>query len=67
MKKDEVDSESELLSAMFDEIMKMIRQKQIRVESIIQAVIEQDILTQDSCDKTSKILSEHAKRKQWVT
>ncbi len=65
MKHDD-DSESEILKGMFEEIMKMIRQKQIRIESIIQKATEQDMVTQDSFNRIYKILLEYGKKKQWM-
>lgn len=62
----EHDNESEILKGMFEEIMKMIRQKQIRIESIIQKATEQDMITQDSFIRIYKMLDEYGKKKQWV-
>ncbi len=62
----EHDDESEILKGMFEEIMKMIRQKQIRIESIMQKATEQDIITQDSFNRIYKMLGEYGKKKQWV-
>lgn len=64
MKRD--DDESEILKGMFDEIMKIIRQKQIKMESIVQRAVEQDMISQDSFNRIYKILSEHGKKKQWM-
>lgn len=64
MKRD--DDESEILRGMFDEIMKIIRQKQIKMESIVQRAVEQDMISQDSFNRIYKILSEHGKKKQWM-
>ena len=35
------DVESELIKQMFDEIMKMIREKHIKLETIVQRMVEQ--------------------------
>ena len=61
----EHDNESEILKGMFEEIMKMIRQKQIRIESIMQKATEQDMITQDSFIRIYKMLDEYGKKKQW--
>ncbi|MGI0047260.1 MAG: hypothetical protein ACREBB_08740 [Nitrosotalea sp.] len=60
------DEESEILKGMFEEIMKMIHQKQIRVEAIVQRAIEQDAISQDSFNRMHESLSEYGKKKQWT-
>ena len=60
------DDESEILKGMFDEIMKIIRQKQIKMESIVQKATEQDMISHDSFNRIYKILSEYGKKKQWM-
>ena len=60
------DSESELIKQMFDEIMKMIREKQIKLESIVQRMVEQGIIPQESFDRVYKMLTEYGKKKQWI-
>ncbi len=62
----ERDDESEILKGMFEEIMKIIRQKQIKIESIVQKATEQDMISQDSFNRIYKILSEYGKKKQWM-
>ncbi len=62
----EHDDESEILKGMFDEIMKIIRQKQIKMESIVQRAIEQDMISQDSFNRIYNMLSEYGKKKQWM-
>lgn len=62
----EHDDESEILKGMFDEIMKIIRQKQIKMESIVQRATEQDMISQDSFNRIYNILSEYGKKKQWM-
>ena len=64
-KKDE-DEESQMLREMFEEIMKMIRQKQISVEAIIQDMVEHDKISVDTFNRIYKTLTEHGKKKQWV-
>lgn len=64
MKRD--DDESEVLKGMFEEIMKIVRQKQIRMESIVQRATEQDMISQDSFNRIYKMLSEYGKKKQWM-
>jgi len=58
--------ESEILKGMFDEIMKIIHQKQIKIESIVQKATEQDMISQDSFNRIYKVLSEYGKKKQWM-
>lgn len=65
MKRDD-DDESEVLKGMFEEIMKIVRQKQIRMESIVQRATEQDMISQDSFNRIYKMLSEYGKKKQWM-
>ncbi len=67
MSKEPEDVESELIKQMFDEIMKMIRQKQIRLETIIQRTIEQETIQQESFNRIYHILTEHGKKKQWLS
>ncbi len=60
------DEESEILKRMFEEIIKMVYQKQIRIESIVQRAIEQGIISQDAFNKMYKALEEYGKKKQWT-
>ncbi len=60
------DAESELIKQMFDEIMKMIREKHIKLESIVQRMVEQGSISQESFDRVYAILTEHGKKKQWL-
>lgn len=60
------DAESEIINQIFDEIIKMLGQKQIKLESIIQMMIEQGTISQESFQRTYKILTEHAKEKHWI-
>jgi hypothetical protein len=60
------DKESEVLKEMFEEIMKMIYVKQIRVESIIQRMTEQDKIPQETFNRIYRMLTEHGKKKQWL-
>ncbi|MDE1764500.1 MAG: hypothetical protein KGH88_09730 [Thaumarchaeota archaeon] len=60
------DDESEVLKGMFEEIMKIVRQKQIKIESIVQRATEQDMISQDSFNRIYKILSDYGKKKQWM-
>lgn len=66
MTKEHDDDESEVLRGLFEEVMKMIRQKQIKVETIVQMSIEQDVITQDSFMRMRKMLDDHGKKKQWM-
>lgn len=63
---DKLDEESEILKGMFEEVMKMIHQKQIKIETIVQKSIEQGIISQDSFNRMHKMLDEYGKKKQWV-
>ena len=60
------DVESELIKQMFDEIMRMIREKHIKLESIIQKMVEQGTISEESFGRVYKILTEYGKKKQWV-
>lgn len=60
------DVESELIKQMFDEIMKMIRQKHIKLESIVQRMVEQGAISQESFDRVYILLTEYGKKKQWI-
>ena len=59
-------SESELIKQMFDEIMKMIREKHIKLESIVQRIVEQGTISEESFDRVYKMLTEYGKKKQWL-
>ena len=63
---EEDDKKSRVLKELFDEIMKMIREKQIKPESIIQNMIEQDIIPRDTFVRIYDMLTEHGKKKQWL-
>jgi proline dehydrogenase len=60
------DHESELIKQMFDEIMKMIREKHIKLESIVQRMVEQETISEESFERVYKMLTEYGKKKQWV-
>ena len=60
------DAESELIKQMFDEIMKMIREKHINLESIVQRMVEQGTISQESFDRVYRLLTEYGKKKQWI-
>ncbi|WP_133121045.1 hypothetical protein [Candidatus Nitrosotalea bavarica] len=60
------DVESELIKQMFDEIMKMIREKHIKLESIVQRMVEQGSISQKSFDRVYALLTEYGKKKQWI-
>jgi hypothetical protein len=61
------DVESELIKQMFDEIMKMIREKHIKLESIVQRMAEQGTISQESFDRVYALLTEYGKKKQWTS
>jgi aminoglycoside phosphotransferase family enzyme len=52
---------------MFEEIMKMIREKHIKLETIVQRMVEQGTITQESFDRVYKVLTEYGKKKQWTS
>jgi hypothetical protein len=60
------DSESEIINQMFHEIMKMIREKTIKIESIVHIMTEQGIMSKESFDRMYRLLTEYGKKKQWV-
>jgi aspartokinase len=60
------DLESRIIREMFEEIMKMIRDKQIKLESIVQKVSEQGTISKESFERVYKILEEYGKKKQWI-
>ena len=62
---DKKDEESDIMTALFDEVVKMIQQKQIKIESIIQRMTEQGTLTRESFDRINKTLSEYGQKKNW--
>ena len=66
MKDSSEDEKSEILAGLFEEIMKMIRQKEIKVETIIQRSIEQGSLPQDSFERIRRMLDEYGREKQWT-
>ncbi|MHB8546881.1 MAG: hypothetical protein ACYDAJ_08965 [Nitrosotalea sp.] len=66
MSKEPDDVESELIKQMFDEIMKMIREKHIKLETIIQRTIEHGTMQQDSFNRIYHTLTEYGKKKQWL-
>ena len=66
MSKEPEDSESEIIRQMFDEIMKMIHQKQIKLESIVQRTIEHGTMKQETFDRIYRLLTDHGKSKQWI-
>ncbi|MDE1843977.1 MAG: hypothetical protein KGI10_01455 [Thaumarchaeota archaeon] len=66
MAKEPEDSESEIIKQMFDEIMKMIREKHIKLESIVQRTIEHGTIQQESFDRIYRLLTDYGKKKQWI-
>ncbi len=63
---DKQDEESEILKGMFEEVMKLVYQKQIKIETIVQRAIEQGTISQSSFNRMCKMLEEYGKKKQWV-
>ena len=62
----EEDPESEIMMQMFDEIMKIIREEHIKLESIVHRMVEQGTISQESFDRVYKLLTEYGKKKQWI-
>ena len=60
------DEESELMKQMFDEIMKMIHQKHIKLETIVHRMIEQGSMSHESFDRIYQLLTEYGKKRQWI-
>jgi len=60
------DLESEIMRKMFDELTKMIREKHIKLEAIVQRLTENDSISQESFNRVYKILTEHGKKNQWI-
>jgi hypothetical protein len=60
------DAESELLKQMFEEIMKVIREKKIKLESIVQSTIDQESISQDIFNRVYRTLTDYGKKKQWL-
>lgn len=67
MPKEPEDPESEIIKQMFDEIMKMIREKHIKLESIVQRTIENETIQQESFDRIYRLLTDYGKKKQWIS
>ena len=60
------DEESAIMREMFEEIMKLIREKQIKIEAIIQRTTEQEMIQEKEFRRIYKILTEYGKKKQWL-
>jgi proline dehydrogenase len=67
MFKEPEDPESEIIRQMFDEIMKMIREKQIKLESIVQRAMENEAMKQETFDRIYRMLTDYGKSKQWIS
>jgi hypothetical protein len=57
--------ESEVLQKMFDEIIRLIREKQIKLESIVQRMIDNDTMSEETFHRIYDALTEHGKKKLW--
>lgn len=66
MSKEPEDSESEVIKQMVDEIMKMIREKHIKLESIVQLTTENGTMKQETFDRIYRLLTDYGKTKQWI-
>lgn len=56
--------ESEVLQKMFDEIIRLIREKQIKLESIVQRMIDNDTMSEGTFHRIYDALTEYGKKKQ---
>ncbi len=63
---DPEEEESEVIKQMFEEIMKMIREKRIKLESIVQRMVENELISQESFERVSKLFIEYGKKRKWV-
>lgn len=59
------DEESEVLKGLFEEILKMISQKQIKVETIVQMSMERGLISEDSLKRMVNMLDQYGKKRQW--
>ena len=66
MDEEREDKEAALIREMFEEIMKLIREKQIKLESVIQRTTEQEMIQEEAFRRIYKILTEYGKKKQWL-
>ena len=60
------EEESEILRGLFEEIMKMLVQKQVKVETIVQSAIDHSIITRESFERIQKMLEEYGRKNQWT-
>jgi len=60
------DEESAIMREMFEEIMKLILEKQIKLETIIQRMADQEMIHEESFRRIHKMLAEYGKKKQWL-
>jgi len=60
------DKEAALIREMFEEIMKLIRERQIKLESVIQRATEQEMIQEEAFRRVYKILTEYGTKKQWL-
>jgi len=60
------DEESAIMREMFEEIMKLIRENQIKLEAIIQRMAEQEMIQEESFRRIHRMLAEYGKKKQWL-
>lgn len=60
------DKESELIKQMFEEIIKMIREKRIKLESIVQRMIENELISQESFERVYKLFTEYGNKRKWI-
>ncbi len=66
MDEEREDKEAALIREMFEEIMKLIRERQIKLESVIQRTTEQEMIQEEAFRRVYKILTEYGKKKQWL-
>ena len=60
------EKEFDAINQMFEEIIKLIQEKHIRLEAILSHMVEREMITQDSFDRIYNLLSDFGRKKGWV-
>ena len=60
------EKEFDAIKQMFEEIIKLIQEKHIRLEAILSHMVEREMITQDSFDRIYNLLSDFGRKKGWV-
>ena len=58
--------ESEVLHGLFEEIMKMLRHGQAKIESIVHQSIERGSLSEGSFRRLHKMLEDYGRKNKWL-